>query len=545
MIRHLCATICRLSLVLLVFLTAQANAASFTASVDRNRLSEGETVELQLETDDATLFGKPDLSPLEQDFEILGSRQTNQLSNINGKSNATTTWNISLLPKHKGELLIPELQLGELRSAPITLHISQSDARSNSSVAPVFIDASLDHDSVYVQQQAVLTLRLYHSVSLYNDSNLTPLKMDDARVEQLGAPRTYEKEINGIRHGVLELSYAIFPQKSGELTIPALQFSATMADRSAGSGFTFGKPVRLKSPSIPLQVKPKPASYPADTVWLPARALSLNEAWNPEPDNLQVGQSVTRNLLLKVDGLSAAQLPPLKAGTPAGMRSYPEQPKLVNETHASGVSGSREESQALVPTQGGELQLPAIEVVWWNTTDDRLERTSLPGRTLQIAANPELLPAQQPLDEPAPRLVAEQRLLWPWQLASGLLALSTLLGFGLWWRARRQPAIVTTAQSGPSPRTLLDELKRACLANDPQLTRQALDAWARQQPETLASISERFAPLSEALDTLNGALYSGSETSWDGKELWQAIRNMPSASAKPAESSPLPPLYPR
>ena len=137
--------------------------------------------------------------------------------------------------------------------------------------------------------------------------------------------------------------------------------------------------------------------------------------------------------------------------------------------------------------------------------------------------------------------------LWLWQLSTLILACTTLLGFGLWWRARRQPAVQRAAQTGPSPRTLLDDLKRACLANDPQATRQALDAWARQQPETLADMGERFAPLSEALDGLNGALYGASEISWDGKDLWQAIRNMPpaSASASPADSSPLPPLYPR
>lgn len=539
--RYLCT-------LLLLLLTAQASAASFTATVDRNRLSEGESVELRLESDDTTLFGKPDLSPLEQDFEVLGSRQMNQISNINGQSSATTTWNVSLLPRRLGELVIPALQLGELHSQPITLQISKSSGASNKAGAPIFIDASLDQDNIYVQQQAVLTLRIYHSVSLYNDSNLTPLKINDARVEQLGAPRTYEKDINGVRHGVIELSYAIFPQKSGELMIPALQFSATLADRSSVSSFfPTGKPVRLKSPSIPLQVKPKPADYPTNAPWLPARSLSLNEAWNPEPDNLQVGQSITRNLLLKVDGLSAAQLPPLDDVVPGGLRSYPEQAKLTNQSNSNGVIGSREESQALVPTQSGEVQLPAIEMVWWNTAEDRLMHTTVPGRILQIAENPNRVAEQQPVAEATVSIVSNEHLLWPWQLATALLALGNLLGFGLWWHARRQPAIIATTQNGPSPRTLLDELKRACQANDAQLTRQALDAWARQQPETLADMGARFAPLSDALDALNGALYSGSEMSWDGKDLWQAIRNMPPANApaSPAENSPLPPLYPR
>jgi hypothetical protein len=101
--------------------------------------------------------------------------------------------------------------------------------------------------------------------------------------------------------------------------------------------------------------------------------------------------------------------------------------------------------------------------------------------------------------------------------------------------------------SGPSPRTLLDDLRRACLANDTQATRQALDAWARQQPETLADMAARFVPLSDALDGLNGALYSASGQRWQGEDLWQAICDLPPAQAtdRAKESSALPPLYPR
>ena len=96
----------------------------------------------------------------------------------------------------------------------------------------MFIDASLDQTSVYVQAQAILTLRIYHSVSLYDDSSLTPLQIPDARIEQLGESRTYEKVINGLRHGVIEMRYAIYPQHSGELTIPAQIFSATLVTPS-------------------------------------------------------------------------------------------------------------------------------------------------------------------------------------------------------------------------------------------------------------------------------------------------------------------------
>ena len=169
-----------------------------------------------------------------------------------------------------------------------------------------------------MQAQAILTLRIYHSVSLYDDSSLSPLQIADARVEQLGQARTYEKDIGGMRHGVIEVRFAIYPQRSGQLRIPALLFSATTVESGRAGDFQPfgprpGKLVRVRSPEIPLTVKAKPASYPADVPWLPARALSLNESWTPEPTQVQVGDSLTRHLLLKVDGLSSAQLPPIPA----------------------------------------------------------------------------------------------------------------------------------------------------------------------------------------------------------------------------------------
>jgi len=62
-------------------------------------------------------------------------------------------------------------------------------------------------------------------------------------------------------------------------------------------------------------------------------------------------------------------------------------------------------------------------------------------------------------------------------------------------------------------------------------------------------MAARFVPLSDALDGLNGALYSEIGQHWQGEDLWRAIRTLPSSEAgsnpTPQETSPLPPLYPR
>ncbi|MFJ2386783.1 BatD family protein [Pseudomonas koreensis] len=535
----------------LLICTATAHAAELTASVDRSRLNSGETVELTLETNDVTQFGKPDLTPLDPLFEVRGTRQVNQLNTLSGDNRATTRWIITLLPKENGSVVIPALQLGDVQSQPITLQVVESDTREEkNNPAPVFIEASLDQTSVYVQAQAILTLRIYHSVSLYDDSSLTPLQINDARIEQLGDTRTYEKDINGVRHGVIEMRYAIYPQHSGLLTIAPQTFSATLVDTQPSQDATAqgpkpGKLLHVNSAEIPLTVKPKPLTYPADAPWLPARSLSLSESWNPEPDHTQVGDSLTRSLTLKVEGLASSQLPALPATEVTGLRRYPDQPVLSNQSGERGLIGSREEREALVPSRSGSIELPTVDVVWWNTFEDHLEHTSLPARTLQVANNPSLQ-----VDTPAGNLqpsVIDSDVLWWWKLSTLILACTTLLGFGLWWRARWQPAIHRAAQTGPSPRTLLDDIKRASQANDPQATRQALDAWARQQPETLADMAARFVPLSDALDGLNGALYSETGQHWQGEDLWRAIRTIPAAERvqDPVGDSGLPPLYPK
>ena len=537
-------------LLLLCCWTLPAHALGLVASVDRDQLDSGETVELTLESSDATLFGKPDLRPLDALFEVRGTRQVNHLTNLSDDNKATTRWIITLQPKQSGTVTIPPLQVGDYHSQPIQLTVSPSSARENE-LAPVFIESSLDQPSIYVQAQSILTLRIYHSVALYDDSSLTPLHLSDAIVEQLGESRTYEKMINGVRHGVIELRYGIYPQHSGQLIIPAQTFSATQVDSQQATapaplGPKPGKMIHVTSAEIPLEVKPKPADYPATAAWLPARSLSMSESWNPEPDHCQVGDSLTRTLTLKAEGLSSAQLPALPATDVNGLRRYPDLPLLSNQISENGLIGSREEREALVPTRVGQVELPAVEVVWWNTHEDRLERSYLPARTLQVAENPSLAVDTPVSNEPL--ALRDDSTLWRWQVSTLILTFTSLLGFGLWWRARWQPAILRAAQTGPSPRTLLDDLKRACLANDPQATRQALDAWARQQPETLAEMAARFVLLSDALDGLNGALYSETGQHWQGEELWKAIRSIPAAEREQdagSDSSSLPPLYPK
>ncbi|HTN31247.1 MAG TPA: BatD family protein, partial [Pseudomonas sp.] len=356
------------ALLCLLLLSGVARGDTLLASVDRQQVTEGDSVELTLELSGLSLTGQPDLTPLLPLFEVLDSRQVNRVIRDAQGSRNSTRWILTLMPRRTGYVVIPQLRVGEAVSAPITLQVSEASTPSaaETRAMPVFIDASLDRDTLYVQSQALLTLRIFHSVSLFDDSTLTPLQTPEARIEQLGKPRTYETRINGVRHGVIEVRYAIHPLRSGELELPAQVFSATLVERSDPDTFNpfgprTGRSVQVSSPVIPLNVRPIPAEYPVDTPWLPATSLTLEEHWSEASEPLKVGDSLTRSLTLRAEGLAGTQLPPLPLAEMPGLRRYPDQPKLESRIGETGLTGVREQRAALVPTQAGDLDIPALE----------------------------------------------------------------------------------------------------------------------------------------------------------------------------------------
>lgn len=536
---------------LILLCISQAQAASFTATVDRTQINSGESVELILESNDSTQFLAPDLTPLKPLFELINSKQVNRFSTAQGFEEPVTQWILTLLPKQTGFLIIPPLSLGDRQSAPINLHIKESANVITAPLEPVYIDTQLDQEWVYVQAQTLLTLRIYHAIPLFADSNLTPLLLDNARVEPLGKPRTFEQHINGVRHGVIEISYAIFPQQSGLIEIPEQIFSATLAGHDPHSLTPFsaqaGQRIEVKSARIPLQVKAIPEDYPEHAAWLPAQQVSLEQSWTPSLDtSISTGTAVTRLLKIHAQGLPDSQLPALTPPPASAYTVYVDQPLFGHQFTEQGILSHRDERQAFVFQSAGQHNLAAIKLPWWNTNTDQLEYAELPAQKLQVAAAITPNPADlAPLASDSTPLKLNNKQLWVWQTLSALFLILSLIGFSLWWRARHQPAVIPPISNGPSSRNLHDDLKRACLSNDPQSTRQALDAWARQHPESLADIAMRDESLSDALDGLNSALYSENYSNWQGQALWQAIGQLSFTEPSAAHSNDqLPPLYP-
>lgn len=543
-------------LVISLLLISSLAKAEVSAEVDRTEMVFGETINLTISSDGTE---NPDLEPLKKLFELVGIQQVQEMNYINGKSRSLSRWIISLTPKQQVDaIVIPPISLGKEQTKPISIKLVATP-KSITSVDGKDIlktQISLEVPTAYIQQQVILTLRIYaNEQKVVKATNLIVPTLPDFSIKQLKDTQ-YSKNINGVAYTVIERRYSLSAQKSGDIKIAPFTISALVInDHNQTQSQT------VASNELSLKVKPKPTNYPTNAAWLPAKNVSLTEHWNKNIDKVLQGDTLTRSVNISITGLTSQQISPLPNPTIVGIRSYPDQPKLADDWQQNTPNGNREEQQVLIPIQTGEITIPEMKIAWWNIDKDQLEFATLPAHKILVTANPAYNTAplpNNPTDQAAniaPNNTSAKAIqhmvsprLWLWQLATLLLAITTLLGFGLWLYARRQPAIIKEQSPVINPKTLLDDIKKACQDKDPQATRIALDNWVKQQPENLTEMVARYTPLAEAVEELNKALYSETETTqaWQGEQLWQAIQSLPKQElTATTTNSLLPPLYPK
>jgi len=240
-VRNICqSTWPRLTLLLaLLCLHLGLCADELSASVDRSRLTGGETLQLTLTYDAQVVFGEPDFSSLDKDFEVLATNRQSQLSIVNGSNQSSTAWRLTLSPKRAGKLVIPSFNFKGAVSDAIEVEVGEAAPGAGNANADktLYTETLVDRDSAYVQEQILLTLRLYSAEATEN-LTIEPPDVANASIKETGKSQ-YQKVINGRAYLVSEIRFAVFAEVSGELRIPPAHFSGIVTDRSDPFGNPF------------------------------------------------------------------------------------------------------------------------------------------------------------------------------------------------------------------------------------------------------------------------------------------------------------------
>ncbi len=580
-------------------------AQSVTAYVDRNPVMSDETFRLVVEAEGVSFSDEPNLQNLEENFAILGTSHSQQMSLINGRTSSVTRWVTTLAPKRPGMFMIPSIHVGSVSSRPLAITVKDSrQVIEADSQRDIFLEAEVDSHFPYVQGQVLLTLRLVSAVPL-QDGKLDDPEIEWGMVEQVGKDTSYETIREGRRYQVTERRYVITPHKAGSQIIPPVLLSGSIPDdrsrrstleqffgnrrRNQGGGpfmqlFPTTRQIHIRSPKVSLTVKDMPADIKGD-VWLPAKELTIKETWSGDTDNIQMSETLTRTIVMLAKGLRGEQLPELPVPDYGSVKTYPDKAQITTEFDGAWIVGTREEKYALVPTKPGSVTIPGIRIPWWNIEKARWETAELPARTLTVLgdrpAPSARIPQQQPSQFSDPGQTLESRPVeisldssgqpflismsnrWTW-IAGALMGMWIFTLAGWWWDRRRRryskngDTVSITAQAKESERKAIQAVKAACLEQSATKTRHALLSWATIKQEgtpclglgtagrMLAAPVPDKAGIEEAIWNLDRTLYTTTEQqAWDGQRFWKTIQLAMTAKPKKMKNKKdaLPELY--
>jgi hypothetical protein len=594
-----------LIIALALFLPISALAADISVKPDRSPVSQNETFRL-IFTVQGKQDGEPDFSPLNKDFQLLGTSTSSQFNMINGRVSQSKQYVLTVAANRTGKLVIPSIQFGKDRSLATEVTITDSPVSTGQGSDPstdpvpahnVFVEASVDSSQPYVQQQVILTVKVFRNIQ-WADANLSDPAFDGGEmlIHHIGENRTYKTMRNGERYTVTEIRYAIFPQVSGKTTIKPFTLTAKLPSGKKQTqkpfGNAFSDPIFddfftrqnytnrfARSEPIEIDVKAVPKSFTGKT-WLPAKTLKLQETWSQDTNALKTGEPVTRTIAIIADGLNAGQLPEIRLDSLNSIKVYPDQPVINDVAANQGFLSTRSQKFALIPSQQGKQILPEIKIHWWNTETNQQETAILPAATLDISAAAAAIPRsaqapaesgtskpagegagkqEQPAKTSPPRQKSDTSGRTWWLIAGNvlLLLLLVLTLFAL-LRAKKQAKVPVSAHEPTTETTtetskqqVIKALQTACRNRDAAATRDALINWAaiiwpEHPPNNLNDIARHVNPeLATQILRLNQNLYANDETEWNpeliSKQV-QAFANKQQNTRKTDEQV-LEPLY--
>lgn len=282
--------------------------------------------------------------------------------------------------------------------------------------------------------------------------------------------------------------------------------------------------------------------------------MTLHEDWQPDPAAFKVGEPITRTITLTAAGVSSDQLPSVEFDLPAGLKVYPDQAELHSSLNNGRLISQSVRNFALVASQAGDFTLPAVNITWWNTVTNRIEKATLPAKTVSILPNADLppvvptLPSSTPLStdqSESKTIIIEKSSPLQWLFLALWLATSAawLIQFLMSKRRTKAPE---KQQSTVNDVHLA--MLAACKKNDGHKAMNLLLPWVKDittasNIHTINDAKQVFnhSEFNQAVDELYSHFYgnsTGNDNIWDGKVLLRAITSVYRAqSSKSVESN--------
>ncbi len=247
---------------------------------------------------------------------------------------------------------------------------------------------------VYEQEAILLTYKLYSLITVEQLAGEMP-QLDGFHVQEIELPQqksfTWEN-VGGKNYGtVVWKQYVLFPQRTGKLTIPGIDYEADVVtqDRNVdpfdaffGGGSIMQRVKKsVRAPAVEIQVDPLPAK-PENFSGAVGKGFSISAKLTPE----QIDANDATTLTLTVNGTGNIKL--INAPVvqwPKDFEQYDPKTTQATKLTTSGTSGKVTYEYVAVPHHGGKYTIPAVEFCYFDTESNQYKTLKTDEFTLGVA----------------------------------------------------------------------------------------------------------------------------------------------------------------
>jgi hypothetical protein len=340
-------------------------------------------------------------------FDAYPQGTSTNISIVNGKMQTSLTYNYLLTPRQKGTFVIRPAVVSynhkQYESNEVTLRVigtaesettepEQGSSTQDGKPRDVFLTAELDKKSAYVNEQLILSVKFYSAVKLYSNPDYTAPQTTDFWADMLKPQKTYYQVVNNTRYRVIEINTALFPTRSGDLTIgPAMVTASVPGQRRARRNDPFsvfddffdrGEKTSVRSKPILIKIKPlpdegKPANF-SGTVGNYKLSSTVDKK------TVEVNQAV--NVTYKISGTGNIKtIAEPVIGELADFRVYRTSSPEEKVSKVGGViGGTKIFEEVYMPKRAGQLVIPGVELNFFDPQKRKYQSISTEPITLNV-----------------------------------------------------------------------------------------------------------------------------------------------------------------
>ncbi len=517
-----------------------AQAASFYATVSKNKVVKNEVFQLRVVSDQKASSDDLDFSVLDKDFFLGRPSFGSSINIINGTRSNKSEWTVSLAANRIGFITIPSFELNGEKTQPISIQVSQDEQAPEISDL-VEVQSRLSKDELYPNESALLKARLIIKADprRLQDPKVSPPSVEGLEIKAASEANQYQTIVDGVEVTIVDQDFRITASNAGSFQLSEPVFKGTIVYGSRYNGGTRLVPIETSPKIYSITVKPKPANYQGD--WLPASALSLTQKWLDSKGNVistpqlstSVGESVTREIRLQVTGLTQEQLPNIKVNYPSTVSLYDEKPQFEALENGDVVMTVK---QVLIPRQSGEIELAPITVNWWNTNKQQQQISSLNGLALEVEESAtSLIPASPPIQAQTKIETVTVKDAGFWPYLTGLFALLWAVTLLIAWRMKNANIVTKTEKISASEPNEYQALQQALIQKDGIAISAALKVWLT----TVITEEHEQQQIDEALNQISASLYSSEPKAIETDQLQRLTKQVQKQQTKRQKAKPI------